>query len=355
VAVYDYYVLQSSHLENLSNKFNYELSLLESKLKQDSLSKPERRQIKEKIKQLKVQFKKQLQPMERNGTTVLVNGQALDFMIWVRKELPQAYDARDWYIEDVRSIGQFKLPEELNMDSSPRALLPGWVTIEVEFILETPWYSKDDQWLHVLDNPVRKDRVFGAPYMAAASWKGLLRWACRMKQGLFKHLEDHEMSLNGWRDDAWIVHLFGNERGTNQNSTEGALVFYPTWFSKIDFELINPHDRKNRAGTGPILYEVVPANVPGTLRLLYAPRPVLENGVKPEDALANLLDAVELLLTRYGFAAKRTSGWGRAKINKWCGINYRGQKLEKGHVQELKDQIGELLSEAGLLEGGENQ
>ena len=56
--------------------------------------------------------------------------------------------------------------------------------IEVSFTLETPWYSKDDRPFHVLDNPVRKDRVFGVPFMSAASWKGLLRWAYGMKAGL---------------------------------------------------------------------------------------------------------------------------------------------------------------------------
>lgn len=60
-----------------------------------------------------------------------------------------------------------------------RAFLPepDWFAIDVSFRLTSPWYSKDDRPLHVLVNPVRKDRVFGVPFMSAASWKGLLRWA----------------------------------------------------------------------------------------------------------------------------------------------------------------------------------
>jgi CRISPR-associated protein Cmr2 len=109
--------------------------------------------------------------------------------------------------------------------------------------------------------------------MSAASWKGLLRWACRMQAGLCRHLESQGMKMEGWKDPVWIVHLFGNERAEGEEFSRGALIFYPTWFSKVDFEVINPHKRKTRAGTQPIYYEVVPAGTKGSLRLLYASLP----------------------------------------------------------------------------------
>ncbi len=92
-----------------------------------------------------------------------------------------------------------------------------WLALQVDFELLTPWYSKDDRVFHVLDNPVRKDRVFGVPFMAASSWKGMLRWACRMQAGLREHLERRNGKLDGWRDPDWILHLFGHEKGEEEH------------------------------------------------------------------------------------------------------------------------------------------
>jgi CRISPR-associated protein Cmr2 len=187
----------------------------------------------------------------------------------------------------------------------------------VGFELLTPWYSKDDRVFHVMDNPVRKDRVFGVPYMAASSWKGLLRWACRMQAGLREHLRENDGKIEGWRDPDWILHLFGNEKGEEEDFHRGALVFYPTWFDKIGFEVINPHSRERRAGTQPIYYEVVPIGTNGTLSLLYAPWPGMKPEAKPGEIIPKLLEAIETLLTTYGISAKRTVGWGTAKITEW--------------------------------------
>ncbi|MCX8071765.1 MAG: RAMP superfamily CRISPR-associated protein [Candidatus Binatia bacterium] len=113
----------------------------------------------------------------------------------------------------------------------------------------------------MLDNPVRKDRVFGLPYMSAASWKGMLCWACRMQARLREHLAQGKR-FDDWTDPAWILHLFGSEYGDRNDFKHGALVFHPTWFDKIDFEVINPHDRSHRTGRQPIYYEVVPGRRP---------------------------------------------------------------------------------------------
>lgn len=115
------------------------------------------------------------------------------------------------------------------------------------------------------------------------------------------------------------VHLFGNEKGENKDFFQGALVFYPTWFNKIGFEVINPHSRERRAGTQPIYYEVVPPQACGTLYLLYAPWPGMKEpkGLDRKQAIQNLLEAIEQLLTIYGISAKRTVGWGTAKIKLW--------------------------------------
>ena len=258
-------------------------------------------------------------------------------------------EARNCYMK--RAEAANLLPKELAdlLDAVPPVLQPGWLAIEVAFTLETPWYSKDDRPFHVLDNPVRKDRVFGVPFMAAASWKGMLRWACRMQAGLRKHFEQGGR-FEDWSDPEWVYHLFGNEKGEEKNFHQGALVFYPTWFDKIGFEVINPHDRFRRAGTQPIYYEVVPGKRPkqeggkGTLRLLYAPWPGMKPPAPLHDWLPNFLEAVEDLLECYGISAKRTVGWGTAEIEKW-----RAWRDDQPIEADRRD---ELVNKLGLAAGG---
>ena len=218
---------------------------------------------------------------------------------------------------------ELKLPQALHLEPDHTHLPDSsWLSIDVSFTLETPWYSKDDRPFHVLDNPVRKDRVFGVPFMSAAAWKGLLRWACRMQAGLFDYLETHNLKMDEWKDPSWIIHLFGNEKNEPKAFQSGSLAFYPTWFNKVGFEVINPHSRVHRAGTQPIYYEVVPADTKGRLHLLYAPLPgeVKRDNVTPVEVISNLVEAIENLLQKYGISAKRTAGWGTARIDQWTGL-----------------------------------
>lgn len=260
------------------------------------------------------------------------------------KEDKEKEEARQRYIR-LASDGTLQLPGDLRLDGDLAApLLSGWFAIEIRFKLLSPWYSKDDRSFHVLDNPVRKDRVFGVPLMSAASWKGLLRWSCRMQVGLAQHLEQHGGEMNGWSDPDWILHLFGNEKGEAEDFQRGAIAFYPTWFDRVGFEVINPHSRQTRAGTQPIVYEVVPPDTEGTLRLLYAPVPgvAVRDAAKPLKALQALLDAADQLLTVYGFSAKRTAGWGIAQITKARANG--GEWKQESPIQELKGELGALLS-----------
>jgi CRISPR-associated protein Cmr2 len=254
-------------------------------------------------------------------------------------------DARMCY-QNGAAGGRLLLPPDLNLDSGLEELLAEpwqWLAIEIRFRLQSPWYSRDDRLFHVLDNPVRKDRVFGVPYMSAASWKGLLRWAYRMHTGLIGPAPIQEEQRRMAR--AYEMHLFGNEKAEKEDFVRGALAFYPTWFDKVGFEVINPHSRKRRAGTQPILYEVVPPDTEGVLCLLYAPLPgaAQRDGVETVKALQNLLDAAEQLLTVYGFSAKRTAGWGIAEVIKARATNGRECK-EENAIRELKDELASLLS-----------
>jgi CRISPR-associated protein Cmr2 len=162
-----------------------------------------------------------------------------------------------------------------------------------------------------------------------------------MHSGLFEHLEAHNGKMKDWHDDSWIVHLFGNEKGNKDDLRQGALVFYPTWFGKIDFEVINPHIRVTRAGKTPIYYEVIPPKSNGIIRLLYAaiPGAAEHDRVNSCEALCNLFDAIEMLLVSFGISAKRTAGWGTAKIKGWKAFRRDQNPIEKSSLSEFKDAI----------------
>lgn len=271
--------------------------------------------------------------------------------VWSCQDKPQEKkapdpknEARQCYMEHAAKL-DLSLPSDLHLESEHVSLPDStWFGIDVSFELVSPWYSKDDRPFHVLDNPVRKDRVFGVPFMSAASWKGLLRWACRMQSGLLKHLETHDMKMDSWKDPSWIVHLFGNEKGEQEDFRCGALVFCPTWFNKVGFEVINPHSRTRRAGTQPIYYEVVPAGTEGRLRLLYAPLSgqIEKDEVTPEDFIDDLIDSIRALLETYGISAKRTAGWGTARIDTWTGKASSGTLTSEdaeGFKAEMKSRI----------------
>jgi len=191
------------------------------------------------------------------------------------------------------------------------------------------------------------------PFMSAASWKGLLRWACRMQAGLPDHLEMHDIKMDGWKDPSWIVHLYGNEKSEQKDFRSGALVFYPTWFNKIGFEVINPHSRSRRAGTQPIYYEVVPAETKGRLRLLYAPLPgEIENDkVRPADFIDSFIDSIKALLETYGISAKRTAGWGTARIDEWTGHVKASAQPPKAEPPSTKKTLRSLQDLGTLVHG----
>ena len=180
--------------------------------------------------------------------------------------------------------------------------------LRVPFKLQKPYLSKDDHTFHLLDNPVRKDKVFQTPMVASTSWKGALR-ATFWQLG---HQEDNKQEYNDQ-----IIRLFGNDR-EDEKGQAGRLYFYPTFFDNIDkkkqLEVINPHDRKKGTGKNPILIECVPENATGEFILLYVPFGL----VKSDEVAADLLlvvEGVEKMLTVYGFGAKTSSGFGTADVS----------------------------------------
>jgi len=177
--------------------------------------------------------------------------------------------------------------------------------LQIHFKLASPFISRDDDAFYICDNPIRKDKVFKSPVVPASTWKGNLRWTARKIRGIEPHGKDGPI----------IIRLFGNERAEDKEFNQGRLFFYPSFFSQIGLEVINPHDRKTKAGTMPIYIECIPAGAEGSFSLLYVPfdnmamPEAIRKGESEEDLDLILKSLREMMLT-YGFSAKKGTGYG---------------------------------------------
>ena len=178
--------------------------------------------------------------------------------------------------------------------------------LQFAFTLATPYISKDDEEFYICDSPIKKDKVFKVPMVSGSTWKGNMRWTARQRKKLNPDKSD---------DDKVLIRLFGNEKKEERAFCRGKLSFYPTFFDKISLEVINPHDRKTKAGTVPIYIESVPDGAKGTFSLLYVPFDLLG---KPSEKVKQQLtedinlvcDSLEEMMLTYGFSAKKSCGFG---------------------------------------------
>lgn len=192
-------------------------------------------------------------------------------------------------------------PLELVPDPTriPFSILPPYTTfIQFTFTLATPYISRDDEPFHINDNPLRKDRVFKVPMVAATGWKGTLRGTTRKRDEIPPETR---------------TRLFGPEKNDDEAYLAGALHFYPTFFDRIGLEVINPHDRKTRTGKHPITFECVPVGAQGTFSLLYAPLPGSVSADQARADIQGVCQAISAMMLTYSFSAKKSSGYGEAE------------------------------------------
>lgn len=304
-------------------------------------------------------------------------------------------DFNQYIAEELKRLRSLELnpPAIPNMADLP----PGSWFLQFTFTLAKPWMSKDDDPFYVAEsvNPVRKDKVFKVPCMAASSWKGLLRWTIMHIHLALKKdsLTDEEFAQERLRQNL----LFGDEKGEEPSQAKdfaaylnslkpmarqeyerllrtryklkednplprhvGSLRFFPTFFDLIDVEVINPHSRKTKAGTHPIYLECVPAGATGTFTLLCVPFDLIgqpEEEVKKQAAedLRRVTEAISAMMLTYGFSAKRTSGYGTASdvvesgqmIHKVPGVTF----LQGGvpQTQKPEDEFLKYLDETGSV------
>lgn len=220
------------------------------------------------------------------------------------------------------------------------------------FKLASPYISRDDTVWHILDNPLKKEWIFKLPYVSPSQWKGALRAAMVQKlanlNGSGKNDSANRDSFVAQR--IRITRLFGNERGvqiddekceeyldeiggneqairyrehlkpfvSEKGSFSGCLHFYPTFFTELGLEVINPHPRDKGAGKQPIYFECVPAGATGDFVLLYVPFDRIGKDEKEtrDQVVAELrlvAEGVKAMFRDYGFGAKTSSGFGTAE------------------------------------------
>lgn len=208
---------------------------------------------------------------------------------------------RDRMAKQSDLIGKFNLVPEVTEST---LLPPLSFVLHIPFRLQKPYISKDERDFYLLDNPLRREKIFQVPLVAATGWKGALR-AALWQLG---YKEAHEVTMR----------LMGNPRSSEEGQA-GRLFFYTTFFEQIGLEVINPHDRVTGVGErGPILMECVPEKSSGTFVLLYVPfGPVGQREDARRTELAQdlevLTEGIQALLTTYGFGAKTSSGFGIAE------------------------------------------
>lgn len=213
--------------------------------------------------------------------------------------------------------------------------------LQIQFILATACISKDENDFYIIENPVKKDILFKIPIIPGTTWKGHLRWTAG------KAVERAGTEGEKIATRLQSVKLFGNENVSQERyfdsmmSSEigrlrfavelkqwankdrlrkGRLNFYPTFFQEIGLEVINPHDRKTKAGTNPIFIESVPVGAKGIFSLLYSPFDLVgrSNATVKENVAADLnlvFDTVREMMLTYGFSAKKSSGFGVIEDN----------------------------------------
>ncbi len=283
---------------------------------------------------------------------------------WIESGQAKAFfkDRRDRYLRPLALAPT--LPDLTNLPAYSFAL-------QFTFGLRKPYLSRDDTDWHILDNPVRKEKVFGLPMMAPTGWKGALRAAMTrdLASGLDEDEQENESDFVKRR--LRLYRLFGNEdasvaaflnralarhraeplpedaddrqrekwqkrieaeteqaarefdallreQGYRRGDVEGfqgRLRFYPTFFTQTGLEVINPHPRESGAGKHPLYFECVPIGAEGVFTLLYVPfdlmgEPADKAHTELADDLTAVAEGIGAMLTVYGFGAKTSSGFG---------------------------------------------
>ena len=223
--------------------------------------------------------------------------------VWQKQHPDEFTLLKEWGIEPLyQTFWKTPLPDV--------TILPAYSFIlQFRFKLIKPYISRNDNDFYIIDNPLVRDKIFQLPMVRPTAWKGSLQAA------LWQLGYDKEKNDQKGKQAKRIFGLTNSDTGT-----AGRLFFYPTFFHKVDLEVINPHDRKTGVGArGPILIECVPEKSEGGFFLLYVPfdrigQDETETRRQAIEDLRLTAQGIQAMMTEYGFGAKTSSGFGLANV-----------------------------------------
>lgn len=142
----------------------------------------------------------------------------------------------------------------------------------------------------------------------------------------------------------------------------GRLYFYPTYFKKMNLEVINPHSRITKAGTNPIQIETVPAGEDGRFCLFFASIHQGAQAYSKGELIRDLylvIDALHDMFHVYGIGAKTSSGFGAVEIIKEGRFqikldNSSGRNIYEESFSDFEGLMNIPATLEGKLGGGEN-
>ena len=298
-------------------------------------------------------------------------------------------------LQNIKSVsGIFERDED--MKNYINSLIPGSFGLRIEFILKSPYFSRDNDELYIVQNPVLKEYTTKVPMIKGSGWKGYLSSTAlkmlaekvenddssisdmikfylsyirifgtgsedfrKLEEMITKYIENNHdnqdkqkltnalikyclydlginirISKNGTSIEEQLVEqIREKEKSVVEifSVSKGRGIFYPTYFNKISYEVINPQNEKKRKGTFPIFYEVVPSGAEGIFQFIYVPF----NGIlKDKKALKKeveedkrfLEEVFKYCLEQTGIGAKSKLGWGLGTLRK--PIEFFESKME---------------------------
>ncbi|HEC91635.1 MAG TPA: hypothetical protein ENI51_01355 [Candidatus Atribacteria bacterium] len=334
---FEYY----SQILNQNMRYIEEIESKKSELNKLKEQKKELKKKKEELNKIKKRLKETENKLKDLYETLCCQNEPALFFQYLKARVKDAEGFRNFWIKKYRKIlsetyknALIELEQKIipKINAAYISILPKYsFAIQFKFKLAKPYISKDDREFYILDNPVKKEWVFKIPMVSPSTWKGNLRWIIRK----IKRLTDEPFVS----DDDQLIRLFGNER-EEENTQQGCLIFYPTFFYNIGVEVINPHDRKVKAGKWPIFIEVVPEDTKGTFTLVYVPQFGEDPSEVKENAkqdLDKVVKAIKAMMFEYGFSAKKGSGYGIIKdeLNS-CQLIMNGISLSFDEIKSAK-------------------
>ncbi len=279
------------------------------------------------------------------------------------------------------------------LSKTVQKLIPYSFILQAKIKLTAPYFSRDDDNFYLIQNPCLKEKVYKVPMIRGSGWKGAIARAGKelinedfkwfssyvrvfgtgsdeyrklidrivqdrdFEENLIKYLL-FELGKKLTKDDIdqiddnpedYLKKLSMNKSDFKDmpylQVHKGRAIFYPTYFDRLSLEIINPHNRRTRAGTKPIHYEVVPKGTDGTLQIVYIPFDAVLS--KDEDMKKQVKKDIEFLtqciekVADIGIGAKEKLGWGRFEF----------VKKEDKEIKEIVFNKGEVTIPMGWRNG----